>query len=727
MSTLNELAWQAYSTNSGTTGSLNEVTYNYLSQVTGLSGITLNEQWLEALAANGYPDGSLSERQTAYWTALGYEGNWNELYYQWLTDGGAFGPNVTISSDDAPVFCGYQPPTTTDCTAAGDYTANSTGFTNPPDTWLWTIEPPVIGVDLTNATLQTCTVTTPTSDTDLTFNLKVVATDSVSTDTAERITTFIQEHNDTNVAPVYIGPNIAQQFVVQGAAINPIETFGLFTGTNLFFSLEGTWPQLLVIDSGTGQITGTATDPVADYTGLTVRATNSKGFAETDPFTVTVTAGAIAPVFDAGPVPAQVWQVGVPITQFPMSQYFSGSLPITYTIQSGALPAGLTMNSAGQINGTPTTDTPLTGSLVVRATNGAGFDDTNDWGWTSWEAIVQSVTIPDQNFILDTPYSQDMNDFFTGTITAWGMSGGWPAGFAINPSTGIVTGTATVTALSPNLTVNADNIYQSPVVSNNFDGISGVPISGTSIAETQAGACTYNPITLTAVELGTPTPTTVANYYTSTEGLIDQDYTQMTLVWSFYGVAYNNLATGYPLLSCANDQFAMGYTAVTGPNEGWDISLRRTNFSTATVRATGNPLAINSWHACMFAINAAGHAELWVDGVMVHTEEEGASTFAAMNTNGNMNMAKNLSSSLGLSSYLTHLWCHNVYYDPATYWSAFFDAANVPNDLGVDGSTPTGVQPLSCFPNGDATDNIGTLANWTEVGTVPLAPSSPTD
>ncbi|GAG32614.1 unnamed protein product, partial [marine sediment metagenome] len=252
-----------------------------------------------------------------------------------------------------PSFCEFEPPITDDCAASGTYTANESGFTNPADTWLWTLEPPVAGVVLTDTTLKTCTVNTDAAAVDIGFNLKVVATDSVSTDTANRTTAFEQDRVDTNVAPVYIGPDvITPQYVTQGELLTPINTFPLYTGTNLVFSLEGSWPATIVIDSGTGIITGTATDPVASYPNLTIRATNSKGFADSAVLAVVILAESIAPVWSV--VPPQLWQVGVPITQLGMSVYTTGTLPIDYTIAAGALPDGITMALAGQINGTAT-------------------------------------------------------------------------------------------------------------------------------------------------------------------------------------------------------------------------------------------------------------------------------------------------------------------------------------------------------------------------------------
>lgn len=51
----------------------------------------------------------------------------------------------------------------------------------------------------------------------------------------------------------------------------------------------------------------------------------------------------------------------------------NGTAPITYTLLSGSLPAGLTLNSAGSISGTPTS--AGTSSFTLRATNAFGTAD----------------------------------------------------------------------------------------------------------------------------------------------------------------------------------------------------------------------------------------------------------------------------------------------------------------------------------------------------------------
>lgn len=99
--------------------------------------------------------------------------------------------------------------------------------------------------------------------------------------------------------------------------------------------------------------------------------------------TVSVTVGVAAiPVAFSGTVPAQTATVGTAFS-LALAPYFSGNrTPFTYTLASGALPAGLALNaSTGAISGTPSA--AGSGSFTVRATDTASNQaTTNSIAWT---------------------------------------------------------------------------------------------------------------------------------------------------------------------------------------------------------------------------------------------------------------------------------------------------------------------------------------------------------
>jgi large repetitive protein len=127
---------------------------------------------------------------------------------------------------------------------------------------------------------------------------------------------------------------------------------------------SGTLPAGLVLET-TGRLHGTPT--VAAAYSFTVRATNSQGFDD-QLFTGSVSAALSPPVITTTALQQ-------PYRTVPYSQqiYATGNPAPTFALQTGTLPAGLTLSSSGLLSGIPTT-TGLS-NFTVRATNSQGFDD----------------------------------------------------------------------------------------------------------------------------------------------------------------------------------------------------------------------------------------------------------------------------------------------------------------------------------------------------------------
>jgi hypothetical protein len=146
-------------------------------------------------------------------------------------------------------------------------------------------------------------------------------------------------------------------------------------------TVSGSLPAGLALNAGTGGISGTPTGYGAS--SFTVRATNASG-SDDQALTLTVNEAGTVPVI-ATPSLA-VGQVG---TAYSGSVTATGTAPITWSVISGALPDGLTLNaSSGAITGTPTTEQLRSATLC--ATNAAGTDEYavtmmvvgSDGGWT---------------------------------------------------------------------------------------------------------------------------------------------------------------------------------------------------------------------------------------------------------------------------------------------------------------------------------------------------------
>ena len=125
----------------------------------------------------------------------------------------------------------------------------------------------------------------------------------------------------------------------------------------------------------------------------------------------------------------------------------------SYSVSSGTLPAGLSLNSSsGVLSGTPTTATGY--SFTITATDSSGATGSRAYSVTINAAITLSPTAL-HNGTVGSAYSQ--------TITASGGSGGYsyavgsgtlPAGLSLNSSTGVLSGTPT-TAASSSFTITA--------------------------------------------------------------------------------------------------------------------------------------------------------------------------------------------------------------------------------------------------------------------------------
>jgi hypothetical protein len=117
---------------------------------------------------------------------------------------------------------------------------------------------------------------------------------------------------------------------------------------------------------------------------FTVKALNAFGYS-TRALTGTV-GSAIAPTISTTSLGSITSGIA-----FSLTLSSSGSSPITYAVQSGSLPTGLTLNaSTGVISGTATTVGSYT--FTIRATNAAGYDDQAFTGSVSGVAPTITTT-----------------------------------------------------------------------------------------------------------------------------------------------------------------------------------------------------------------------------------------------------------------------------------------------------------------------------------------------
>jgi uncharacterized protein YhjY with autotransporter beta-barrel domain len=198
--------------------------------------------------------------------------------------------------------------------------------------------------------------------------------------------------------------------------------------------LSGAFPSGVTMNAA-GVISGTP--GVGGAFSFTIGATDSLG--NTGSRLYNVNFGTASLTVNPGAVPAGT--LGSPYSQTVTATGGTGG-PYTFSLSSGALPAGLTLSSAGVISGTPSSAGAA--SFTVRAIDGLGNVGTRALSINigTVTLTVNPATLPGS--ITGHAYSQ--------TVTATGgtapytfviSAGALPPGLTLNPATGVISGTPT--------------------------------------------------------------------------------------------------------------------------------------------------------------------------------------------------------------------------------------------------------------------------------------------
>ena len=184
----------------------------------------------------------------------------------------------------------------------------------------------------------------------------------------------------TTAPPSAVPPTITTTSLpdsVAGAAYSQT-LFASGTAPITWTIASGALPLGLNLNSATGVISGTPT--AVGASGFSVQATNSAGSA-TKALSITITASTVPPSTEPPTITTTSLPDGIAGIDYSQPLSASGIGPITWTIASGDLPSGLSLNTvAGTISGVPTTigvivgipATVGTSSFTIQATNSAG-------------------------------------------------------------------------------------------------------------------------------------------------------------------------------------------------------------------------------------------------------------------------------------------------------------------------------------------------------------------
>jgi hypothetical protein len=205
------------------------------------------------------------------------------------------------------------------------------------------------------------------------------------------------------------------------------------TGPYTWLVTTGTLPAGLSLDDATGFISGTPTG--SGPATFTVTLTDAANQTASQGYSVGILA---APSITTTTLPGG--EVGALYSQTLVGT--GGSMPYTWAVTAGSLPAGLTLNtSTGLIYGTPTGSGPTT--FTVTLTDAANQTTTQAYSVGILAApSITTTSLPGGE--VGAPYSQPVVGTGGSTPYAWAVTAGsLPAGLTLDPTTGFISGTPT--------------------------------------------------------------------------------------------------------------------------------------------------------------------------------------------------------------------------------------------------------------------------------------------
>jgi len=411
---------------------------------------------------------------------------------------------------------------------------------------------------------------------------------------------------------------IASKVLTQNTAASFTPVTGGGGTTPLSYSVSPALPSGLSMAAGSGAITGTPTVTSAAAT-YTVTVTDANSATATNTFSLTVNGAVTATQAIASKV----------LTQNALAASFTpvtgggGTAPLSYSV-SPALPSGLSMAAAsGAITGTPSVSSAAT-TYTVTVTDANNAFATATFSLTVNGAFAATQVIASKILTQNTA-APSFKPVIGGGGTAplsYSVSPALPTGLSMAPSTGVITGTpsvssaaatytvtvtdansATATAtfsLTVNGAVTATQVIASKNLTQNVAATSFTPVAGgggaapLSYSVAPALPSGLNMAPATGAITGTPLVTSVTATYTVT--VTDTNSATATAT---FGLTINGAVTATQAIASkvlTQNVAATSFTPVTGAGGAAPLSYLVSpalpsglSMASATGAITGTP------------------------------------------------------------------------------------------------------------------------------------------
>lgn len=325
------------------------------------------------------------------------------------------------------------------------------------------------GLSIASASSTTGRISgTPTTVQSVTFTVR--ATD-VHGCTGDKLVTIAIGCPVITINPASLPP------VTQYNAMSPVNFSAVGGRAPYTWSASGV-PAGLVFTPATARLSGTPAVAPGIY-HLVINLTDNSGCPATKTYALVVA----PPPISITPTNLPQGTVGTPYAQAMTATISGTGVPAqswTWSLESGSLPAGLTLNpGTGVVAGTPLA--AASSGITVKATNAQNSSGTQVLNLVT---VCPDVTIAQDSLAIATQYATGYNQVLTVSgghaPYTWTMSGTLPAGLSFSAATGAITGAVSSPPAAYPLTISVSDAYGCSAVKSLVLNVQAVDYGDTS-------------------------------------------------------------------------------------------------------------------------------------------------------------------------------------------------------------------------------------------------------